>query len=137
MNIEKTRVNFPSEVEIDGTRVALKQLQHGEVRFMPWCGVLIDTATLEVRPNLARILSNPIRFSVSVELAHPTLSFRRAILTFIRMKIHALLLDGAINQKKTIVDNLFHLFVLAAMRTYAYIKKLKSLNINIHQRCQE
>lgn len=91
---------------------------------MPWCGLLIDALALEVRPNLERILKNPLRCSVTVELTHPAQALQKAVFTFIRMKVHAIVLDSAINSKLTVIQNLSSLFLVAAMRTHAYVKKL-------------
>ena len=87
-----------------------------------------------MRPNLSRILSNPIRSCVSVELSNPHLGLRRAILTYLRMKLHAIILDSAINEKDTVVESLYHLCIVAAMRTYVYLSKLRALFGHIDSR---
>ena len=71
---------------------------------------------------------------MSVELSNPHLGLRRAILTYLRMKLHAIVLDSAINEKETVVESLFHLCVVAAMRTYVYLNKLRALFVHIDPR---
>ena len=44
------QVNFDSDIEIDGRRVALNKIPSTA---MHWCGLVIDTETLEVSGTLA------------------------------------------------------------------------------------
>ena len=127
VNPAKTRVNFKSSIEIEGCRVELRQIQD---KLMPWCGYLVDTETLEVRPNMERLISRHIRFSVTTECVAPAFALRRALKAFVRMKCHALILDQTINSFTTVYRNLYEIYLLAAMRMHAYINATRTFNVD-------
>ena len=118
VNPLKTKINFQSDIEIDGKRVSLSKISG---RFMPWCGYLIDTLTLEVRPCMDRLISRHLRFSISMECSCPAKAIRRALKSYVRMKCHPLILDRAINSFLTVYQSLYEVFLVAAMRMHACI----------------
>ena len=58
------QVNFDTEIEIDGKRIALKSLTSSSLH---WCGLVVDTETLEVRTLQKKILL-PIASNSSLSL---------------------------------------------------------------------
>ena len=122
VNPLKTKVNFPSVIEVDGKRVELSQIEDS---FMPWCGYDIDTYTLEVRPSMARLLSRHLRFSINAECISPAQALRRALKSYVRMKCHPIVLDGVINSFSTVYRNIYEIFIVAAMRMHACITSMK------------
>jgi hypothetical protein len=126
VNPLKTRVNFPSSVEISGERIQLTQI---EGNFMPWCGYLVDTHTLEIRPSMERLLGRHLRFSITTECAKPARALKRALKSYVRMKCHALVLDMALNSTKTVFCSVFDIFLVAAMRMHAFIQAMKHFSV--------
>ena len=122
VNPLKTRVNFPSIIEVDGKKIELSQI---EGKFMPWCGFDLNTLTLEVQPSMTRILSHHLRFSINTECIMPAQAIRRAIKSYVRMKCHPLVLDGIINSFSTVFRNIYEIFLISAMRTHAYLTSMK------------
>jgi hypothetical protein len=118
----KTRVNFDAAVDVDGEHIPLQRIECEE---MPWCGLNINTRTLEVTCHFARILDRPLVHSVLAEYGKSGAAFRRSIKTFMRMKCHAIVLDQALNSKSTVLRTLYTMYLIVAMRTFAYIKQLR------------
>ena len=58
------QVNFDVSIELDGRRIPLNRLSSNELH---WCGFLIDTDTLEIRPSLLRLLERPLHVSVTMD----------------------------------------------------------------------
>ena len=127
VNPLKTRVNFDASVEVNGKRINLVKINE---KYMPWCGLLIDTESLQIRPSMQRILSRPLRFSTSIECNHVGLSIRRVMKGFVRMKCHALVLDAQLNSYDTVFQTVYEIFLVAAMRTHACIKHILNISQN-------
>jgi hypothetical protein len=95
---------------------------------MPWCGLLVDTHTLEVKPCMRRVLERPLRLSTSVECVQPGLALRRAIKSFVRMKCHAIVLDSSLNSYSTVYRTIYMLHLVAAMRTHVFIASMHAFD---------
>jgi hypothetical protein len=122
VNPLKTKVNFETSVVVDGAHIPLQQIEGHE---MPWCGLLLNTDTLEVTCHFARILDRPLVHSVVVECSCSGAALRRAIKMFMRMKCHAVVLDAALNSKATVVKTLYTMYLIAALRTATYLAQLR------------
>jgi len=57
-----------------------------------------------------------------VECARGGVALRRAVKSFVRMKCHAMVLDGTLNRYTTVVRNVYTMFLVAAMRTHCYLR---------------
>lgn len=123
VNPLKTKVNFQTSVVVDGERIALQKLEGDE---MPWCGLIVNAQTLEVTCHFARLLDRPLVHSVMVECSQTGAALRRAIKTFMRMKCHAIVLDAALNGKRTVVQTLYTMYLIVALRTEAYLDQLRT-----------
>lgn len=99
------------------------QRAHSATMFT-WCGLRVDTSTMELRPDLQRLLSRSLASSISIEANHPGMAFRRAIKSFFRMKCHALVLDTDMNSETTVLDSVVNLYQLTAARSLAYYQRL-------------
>lgn len=122
VNPLKTKVNFSASVDVDGETIPLQRIEGEE---MPWCGLLINTRTLEVTCHFVRILERPLLSSVLVEFTRSGAAFKRAIKTFMRTKCHAIVLDAQLNSKPTVACTLYTMYLVVAMRTHAYLKHLR------------
>lgn len=118
VNPLKTKVNFDTTITVDGQSVSLSKID-GEL--MHWCGYSINTQTLEVTPNFQRILDRPLRTSVSIASKHIGVSLRKSLKSFVRMKCFSLVLDSSLNGRVTVVASVYRLFLMAAMRTHAFL----------------
>eukprot|EP01032_Pedospumella_encystans_P018125 gene18125-20641_t len=128
VNPLKTRTNFDATVEVDGACIPLQRIDGEE---MPWCGLLINTRTLEVTCHFSRLLDRPIASSVLTEFTRSGAALRRAIKSFMRMKCHAIVLDAQINSKPVVVQTLYTMYLIVAMRTYAYVRHLRQVLSNV------
>lgn len=128
VNPLKTRTNFDASVDVDGACIPLQRVEGEE---MPWCGLIVNTRTLEVTCHFSRLLDRPISSSVLTEYARSGAALRRAIKSFMRMKCHAIVLDAQINSKRTVVQTLYTMYLIVAMRTYAYIRHLRQVLPNV------
>ena len=133
VNLLKTKVNFDCEVvveekgENDDDGVVSMTLQRVDGLEVPWCGLLINSSTLELTCNFGKILDLPLAHSVVVEHSvKPGQAFRRAIKTFMKSKCHALVLDARLNSKLTVVRTIYSMFLVSASRTVAYLDKIRS-----------
>jgi telomerase reverse transcriptase len=117
----KTRVNFPAELELEGQRINLQQVQTG---VFPWCGLEINMETLEVRPSVARLLERPLRNSITVECSNTGRALRRAIKSFVRSKCHGIVLDSSLNRNVTVLHSVYSIFLVAAMRSHSFLTRL-------------
>jgi hypothetical protein len=118
VNPLKTRVNFDCNIEIGGERVALTKIK-GNI--MPWCGMNIDTLTLEVSSSTTRILGNHLCTSLSVDCKNPGKALRKVIKSFVRSKCFAITLDSKLNSEKSVFATIYRMFLISSLRTHAYL----------------
>lgn len=121
VNPLKTRVNFDSVIESDGRKIKLQKIDDN---LLHWCGLVVNTETLEISNSLVRLFERPLTSSISVECAHSGLAVRLCIKSLVRMKCHAIVLDSELNLYPTVLKTVYSMFLVAAMRTHAYLKAL-------------
>ncbi|XP_063113994.1 telomerase reverse transcriptase isoform X2 [Cavia porcellus] len=115
LNLQKTVVNFPLE---DGELGSPAPLQLPAHCLFPWCGLLLDTRTLEVRCDYARA---SLTFDRGTRVGW---SARRKLLAVLRLKCHALFLDLQVNSLRTVLINIYQIFLLQAYRFHACVLQL-------------
>jgi len=126
VNPLKTRVNYDASVELGGRRISLQRI---EGRNMPWCGFLVDTHTLEIKPCMKRMLERPLRFATNIESGQAGLVLRRVMKSFVRTKCHAIVLDSTLNSYTTVSRSVYTLFLVAAMRTHVCVRAMQSFSV--------
>ncbi|XP_022437032.1 telomerase reverse transcriptase isoform X3 [Delphinapterus leucas] len=90
-NLQKTVVNFPVEDSGLGGAAPLQLPAHC---LFPWCGLLLDTRTLEVRCDHSSYAGTSIRASLTFKQGFkPGRNMRRKLLAVLRLKCHGLFLD--------------------------------------------
>ncbi len=89
---------------------------------LPWCGVLIDTVTLEIYGDYTRYRGDYLRDSVTV-IGSGT-SLRKKLKLFAMPKCVPLLLDVRINRPSSVHLNLYQIFLLCAMKFHCYVPGL-------------
>ena len=73
----------------------------------PWCGILIDTETLNVKVDYSRYGGLSTSDTMSVDGSqHPGLSLKNKLIFSMRSKCHKLFLDATINSFHTVVENI-------------------------------
>ncbi|XP_023559905.1 telomerase reverse transcriptase isoform X2 [Octodon degus] len=91
LNLQKTLVNFPVE---DGSLGGPAPLQLPVHCLFPWCGLLLDTQTLEVRCDYTSYARTSIRASLTFDRSiQAGWRMRRKLLAVLRLKCHGLFLD--------------------------------------------
>ena len=120
----KTQISFEMG-ETEGPVASLRPMRD---RFMPWCGLLLNTATLEVQADYSRYVGEDFRLrdSFTVEAAAAVgNTLRRRLYSFLRPKCHGVLLDTRINSVQTVWLNIYQAFMLAAIKFHCYTRVRK------------
>uniref|UniRef100_A0A8C3VK75 Telomerase reverse transcriptase n=1 Tax=Catagonus wagneri TaxID=51154 RepID=A0A8C3VK75_9CETA len=121
-NLRKTVVNFPVE---DGARGGPAPLQLPAHCLFPWCGLLLDTRTLEVRCDYASYAQTSIRASLTFNQGFkPGSNMRRKLLAVLRLKCHGIFLDLQVNSLQAVFTNVYKIFLLQAYRFHACVLQL-------------
>ncbi|KIX00186.1 uncharacterized protein Z518_10324 [Rhinocladiella mackenziei CBS 650.93] len=118
VNPEKSLVNF--DVSIKGQKVPRL---HGST-FFPYCGMGIEMKTLELRKDRGRkdaFVSNTLTVESS---SRPGMTWRRKILSFLKLQMHAMLLDMSLNSRKQVISTLLGNMTECAMKMHQYAVSL-------------
>lgn len=110
INRSKTRANF-------------KYPDGKPKRFLPWCGLLIDTMTMEIRNDFNRYTSSKVRLRDTLIIennANPVATFQERAAACFRPKLHPILLDGNVSSRGIVGLNVFQAALLAALKLAAY-----------------
>ena len=118
VNTKKSLANF--EVTINGVKIPR---HHGTFQF-PYCGMLIDTKTLEMSKDRDR---KDVRLSNSLTVQHSCRvgqTFQRKVLSSLKIQMHAMLLDTSLNKPEQVASTIYRIFIECAMKMHAYLKSL-------------
>ncbi|NP_001269394.1 telomerase reverse transcriptase [Ornithorhynchus anatinus] len=122
INPRKTVVNFHVDEDTVGCS-HFTQLPAGCL--FPWCGLLLDTRTLEVYCDYSTYSRTSIRASLSLcQSTSAGRSLRRKLLTVLKLKCHGLFLDVQVNSLRTVCINIYKIFLLQAYRFHACVLRL-------------
>ncbi|XP_013361352.1 PREDICTED: telomerase reverse transcriptase [Chinchilla lanigera] len=122
LNLQKTLVNFSME---DGGLGGPTPLQLPAHCLFPWCGLLLDTRTLEVRCDYTSYARTSIRASLTFDHGvRAGWNMRRKLLAVLRLKCHGLFLDLQVNSLRTVLINVYKIFLLQAYRFHACVLQL-------------
>ncbi|XP_044945166.1 telomerase reverse transcriptase isoform X3 [Mustela putorius furo] len=128
-NLQKTAVNFPVEDMALGSTAPLQLPAHC---LFPWCGLLLDTQTLEVSCDYSSYARTSIRSSLTFSQGtRPGRSLRHKLFALLRLKCCALFLDlqtsqrvclcDQVNSVRTVYANMYKIFLLQAYRFHACV----------------
>ncbi|XP_066231030.1 telomerase reverse transcriptase isoform X1 [Saccopteryx leptura] len=121
-NLGKTVVNFPVDEDAMGS-VAPEQLPAHCL--FPWCGLLLDTRTLEVFCDYSSYAHTSIRASLTFSQGFKAgRNMRRKLFAVLRLKCHSLFLDLQMNSLQTVCRNVYKIFLLQAYRFHACVLQL-------------
>ncbi|KAM4875939.1 telomerase reverse transcriptase [Thomomys bottae] len=122
INMQKTVVNFPVEgLDLPGAG----PVQLPAHCLFPWCGLLLDTQTLEVFCDYSSYAQTSIRASLTFHRGSRTgKGLRHKLLAVLRLKCHSLFLDLQVNSLQTVCINVYKIFLLQAYRFHACVLQL-------------
>ncbi|XP_050001755.1 telomerase reverse transcriptase isoform X1 [Alexandromys fortis] len=122
INLQKTMVNFPMETStLDGA--APHQLP--ACCLFPWCGLLLDTQTLEVFCDYTSYAQTSVKTSLTFQRTFEAgRNMRHKLLAVLRLKCHSLFLDLQVNSLQTVCINVYKIFLLQAYRFHACVLQL-------------
>ena len=128
----KTQISFEMGADVSGD---LAMLRPTLGTFIPWCGLLLNTTTLEVQADYSRYLGKDFRLrdSFTVEASNAVGStLRRRLYSFLRPKCHGVLLDTRMNSVTVVWLNIYQSFLLAAIKFHSYTRALPQRHFNVH-----
>uniref|UniRef100_A0A8B9QPD8 Telomerase reverse transcriptase n=1 Tax=Anas platyrhynchos TaxID=8839 RepID=A0A8B9QPD8_ANAPL len=121
INPKKTVVNFSADDIPECSE--FKQLPN--CRLIPWCGLLLDTQTLEVYCDYSSYSCTSIRSSLSFNSNRTAgKNMKHKLLAVLKLKCHGLFLDLQINSLKTVFINVYKICLLQAYRFHACVIQL-------------
>ncbi|KAM8841254.1 telomerase reverse transcriptase isoform 2-T2 [Spinachia spinachia] len=122
VNPLKVVVNFPA------TRDAVSS---PDVRVLPphclfpWCGLLLDTRSLDVSKDYSSYAGLSLRYSLTLGSGHSAgQQMRRKLMAILRLKCHALFLDLKTNSLEAVYKNIYKLVLLHACRFHVCAQSL-------------
>ncbi|XP_021573558.1 telomerase reverse transcriptase, partial [Carlito syrichta] len=122
VNLQKTVVNFPVDDDTLGGTACIQLPEHC---LFPWCGLLLDTHSLEVFSDYSSYAGTSIRASLAFPCgARAGRKLRRKLLSVLRLKCHALFLDLQVNSPRTVCVNVYKALLLQAYRLHACVLRL-------------
>ncbi|XP_030368445.1 telomerase reverse transcriptase isoform X1 [Strigops habroptila] len=121
INPNKTVVNF----RVDDIPGCSKFKQLPDCRVIPWCGLLFDIQTLEVYCDYSSYTCTSIRSSLSFNSSRTAgKNMKYKLIAVLKLKCHCLFLDLQINSLKTVLINIYKIFLLQAYRFHACVLQL-------------
>ncbi|XP_051007030.1 telomerase reverse transcriptase [Acomys russatus] len=122
INLQKTMVNFPVETDALGGAAPHQLPAHC---LFPWCGLLLDTRTLEVFCDYSGYARTSIKTSLTFQrIFKAGRNMRHKLLAVLRLKCHSLFLDLQVNSLQTVCINVYKIFLLQAYRFHACVLQL-------------
>ncbi|XP_004698159.1 telomerase reverse transcriptase [Echinops telfairi] len=121
INPWKTVVNFP----MGNGPGAAGIVQLPAHCLFPWCGLLLDTRTLEVFCDYSSYAQTSIKTSLVFNHGFKAgRNMRRKLFAVLRLKCHSLFLDLQVNSLQTVYINVYKIFLLQAYRFHACVLQL-------------
>uniref|UniRef100_A0AAQ4R8P8 Telomerase reverse transcriptase n=1 Tax=Gasterosteus aculeatus aculeatus TaxID=481459 RepID=A0AAQ4R8P8_GASAC len=122
VNPQKVAVNFPvtgDAVSCPGIRVLPPHC------LFPWCGLLLDTRSLDVSKDYSSYAGLSLRYSLTLGSCHSAgQQMRRKLMAVLRLKCHALFLDLKTNSLEAVYKNIYKLVLLHACRFHVCAQSL-------------
>ncbi|PWA15361.1 hypothetical protein CCH79_00008516 [Gambusia affinis] len=91
----------------------------------PWCGLLLDTQSLDVYKDYSSYAGLSLRYSLSLGSFHSAgHQMKRKLMAVLRLKCHPLFLDLKTNSLEAVYRNIYKLVVLHACRFHVCAQSL-------------
>ncbi|XP_066572083.1 telomerase reverse transcriptase isoform X2 [Amia ocellicauda] len=121
INPHKTVINFPID-DIPNCS-GVKQLP--PACLFPWCGLLMDTSSLDIYYDYRSYAGVSIRYSLTLgSTSHPGQHMKKKLMSILKLKCHAIYLDLKINSVKAVYLNIYKIFLIQAYRFHACVINL-------------
>ena len=136
INRDKSRVNWKHcSLNFSGTG-GVKTIQTCEDFLFPWCGLLIDTRTCEIRLDHLRFAGRQVTDTVLVHRSgNEGWHLKKQMKGFIRPRCcQRLLFSSCINRLRTVRLNFYQTFILCAIKTAHCLLRSGGKNPWIHER---
>uniref|UniRef100_A0A8C4FEU3 Telomerase reverse transcriptase n=1 Tax=Dicentrarchus labrax TaxID=13489 RepID=A0A8C4FEU3_DICLA len=122
VNPQKVVVNFQASESVGsfpGIRVLPPHC------LFPWCGLLLDTHSLDVYKDYSSYAGLSLRYSLTLGSFHSAgQQMRRKLMAVLRLKCHALFLDLKTNSLEAVYKNIYKLVLLHARRFHVCAQSL-------------
>ncbi|XP_017276537.1 telomerase reverse transcriptase isoform X2 [Kryptolebias marmoratus] len=122
VNPQKVAVNF----KVSGSRETFPGVRTLPPRCLfPWCGLLLDTHSLDVYKDYSRYAGLSLRYSLTLGFFRSAgQQMKRKLMAILRLKSHALFLDLKINSLEAVYKNIYKLVLLHACRFHVCAQSL-------------
>ncbi|XP_070211530.1 uncharacterized protein [Littorina saxatilis] len=119
-NAEKMMTSFPVQLP---SVASTKHTQPGDP--LPWCGLLINTSSLEVSVDYSRYsglsITDPATFDTSNKAGQ---TLRSKLVRCMKIRCHAIYFDPVINSRERMLVNAFQLLLFVAAIFHSFVLKL-------------
>ncbi|KAK9764101.1 Telomerase reverse transcriptase [Basidiobolus ranarum] len=124
INPQKTLTNF--QAKINGENISHITNEDKNNAEFPWCGLLINTQTLDVKTDYNRYLGTYINNTLTVEVTNkPGVTFRHKLMQVLKPRFHPIFINPDFNQMSTILLNIYQSYLLCAMKFHRYSQGLR------------
>lgn len=124
INPTKTKINFDHLERNLEKNVECKDGRE----FIPWCGLLFDTQTLEVRADYSKYLNVWLRETINLPSSHLAWKYLpNKTRSYLNHKLCALLYDPRVNSRETITTNMYQALLLCAAKTTSYVRAVEAV----------
>ncbi|XP_042291450.1 telomerase reverse transcriptase [Thunnus maccoyii] len=122
VNPQKVVINFQASGGMDSCPGIRMLPPHC---LFPWCGLLLDTHSLDVYKDYSSYAGLSLRYSLTLGSFHsPGQQMRRKLMAILRLKCHALFLDLKTNSLEAVYKNIYKLVLLHAYRFHVCAQSL-------------
>ncbi|XP_029976645.1 telomerase reverse transcriptase [Salarias fasciatus] len=122
VNPQKVAVNFEVSASVGscpGIRVMPSHC------LFPWCGLLLDTRSLDVYKDYSSYAGLSLRYSLTLGSFHSAgQQMRRKLIAVLRLNCRCLFLDLKVNSLETVYKNIYKLVLLHACRFHVCAQSL-------------
>lgn len=130
INRDKTRVSERIDEDANIVNPEVPS-PHGDARMVmfPWCGLLFDTNTGEVRVDYSRFHGGRIRDGLTVDVnGNEGTKLAAHMQHFIRPRCLPILFDTSINSERIIMINFYQMMLFAAAKSTEYFRSFGVIN---------
>ncbi|XP_075868222.1 telomerase reverse transcriptase isoform X2 [Nelusetta ayraudi] len=91
----------------------------------PWCGLLLDTHSLDIHKDYSSFAGLSVRYSLSLGSFHCAgQQMRRKLMSILKLKCHAVFVDLKSNSVEAVYKNVYKLLLLHALRFHVCVRTL-------------
>lgn len=125
INHEKTCSSVTLEIPSEGDVPQTNTIPCTPGRFFPWCGMLLDSSTGEVRNDYTRFEKIKGKDGLTVQrVKQEGIHLLQQLKLFVKPRCLPVLFDPSINALSTQIVNFYQLFIFAAVKTAEYLRSL-------------